>query len=102
MSACNLQPLPGQVTDKAVLYVDLSAGHSAISEEADKRFLMLDTITRLLSIVKTESVNDYDQANLCLTLNSLLQEAHGLYAAAYRLAVSASISQGMPNGASDK
>lgn len=87
MTNMNMQPLPGQLSRTDVLYVDLSAGHAAIEEAAEHRFFMLEAITKILSVTKSESFGERDQANLCQALNTLIEEAHALHVAAYHLAL---------------
>jgi hypothetical protein len=87
MRTMNIQPIRGKVAIEQVLYVDLSADHAAVADEAEHRFFMLRAITNALSCATVEPFGKNDQANLCLALNTLIEESNGLYSAAYQSAL---------------
>lgn len=89
MSTKNMYALRGQTTPMDVLYIDPAAGHASVAEAAEHRFFILDTITKVLSCAKMESTSSSDQANLCLVLNTLIEEARGLSEFSYQLALTA-------------
>ena len=86
----NMKPLFFTAKDqkpKSVLYVNMDAGHKAISTAADDHFTIIRNITEVLSLAVPSDLNPEDMPNLFGSLCVLLDQMQGLHNAAYDAAL---------------
>jgi hypothetical protein len=72
---------------KSVLYVNMDAGHKAISEAADDHFTIIRNIAEVLSLSESSDLSPVDMPNLFGSLCALLDQMQGLHNAAYDAAL---------------
>jgi hypothetical protein len=88
-SPVKLRPLSSHGIGEPVLLINSAADHAHIAAAADDRINMLRILTNVLSSSVNEAPGEADQADICLVLHTLVEEAGGLFRAAYDFAVAA-------------